>query len=86
MTVPFLSSIVTVSLLSFIKNLKRVRISPSEGILDEKWKYTYLTSFILQDGVGWVLVVVLGGYTRIPKGLFVDYGVYLYEVLKDREH
>lgn len=27
-----------------------------------------------------------GGYTRIPKGLFVDYGVYLYEVLKDREH
>lgn len=31
-------------------------------------------------------VVVLRGYILIPKGLFVDYGVYLYEVLKDREH
>lgn len=31
-------------------------------------------------------VVVLRGYILIPKGLFVDYDVYLYEVLKDREH
>lgn len=31
-------------------------------------------------------VVVLRGYMGIPKGLFVDSSVYLYEVLKDREH
>lgn len=31
-------------------------------------------------------VVVLRGYIGIPKGLFVDSSVYLYEVLKDREH
>lgn len=31
-------------------------------------------------------VVVLRGYIWIPKGLFVDSSVYLYEVLKDREH
>lgn len=31
-------------------------------------------------------VVVLRGYIGIPKGLFVDSSVYLYEVLKDGEH
>lgn len=59
MTVPFLSSIVTVSLLSFIKNLDKCQ---KKTHTKEEWRReegraqpahtAHLTSFIVKDGVG----------------------------------
>lgn len=49
-TVPFFNSIVTDSLLSFIKNLREFRENINVGAKVKYKLSTYLTSFILTDG------------------------------------